>query len=155
MTFTFSGQERKDFYENKTSILSNWLDDDEDTETHSNVLCLLVYPQLNRQALPVIKLCLNTSKGPVSFGAIGLLLEAEKNRLILIKILSSFKGSTIKSWSLLPIVTLAVEHTFSNVTLFKATTFLLGTYKWQFYHWWWLNRWILNIRLFWPKLYST
>ena len=38
MTFTFSGQERKDFYENKTSILSNWLDDDEDTETHSNLI---------------------------------------------------------------------------------------------------------------------
>ena len=70
------------------------------TQKHTLILsmsCLLVYPQLNRQALPVIKLCLNTSKGPVSFGAIGLLLEAEKNRLILIKILSSFKGSTIKS----------------------------------------------------------
>ena len=38
MTVTFSGQERKDFYENKTSILSNWLDDDEDTETHSNFI---------------------------------------------------------------------------------------------------------------------
>ena len=77
------------------------------TQKHTlilSMLCLLVYPQLNRQALPVIKLCLNTSKGPVSFGAIGLLLEAEKNRLILIKILSSFKGSTIKSWSLLPIL---------------------------------------------------
>lgn len=34
----FSGQERKDFYENKASILSNWLDDDEDTETHSNFI---------------------------------------------------------------------------------------------------------------------
>lgn len=68
------------------------------------MLCLLVHPQLNRPALPVIKLCLNTSKGPVSFGAIGLLLEAKKNRLILIKILSSFKESTIKSWSLLPIL---------------------------------------------------
>lgn len=77
------------------------------TQKHTlilSMLCLLVYPQLNRQALPVIKLCLNTSKGPVSFGAIGLLLEAEKNRLILIKILSSFKGFTIKSWSLLPIL---------------------------------------------------
>lgn len=62
-----------------------------------SMLCLLVHPQLNRQALPAIKLCLNTSKGPVSFGAIGRLLEAEKNRLMLIKILSSFKQSTIKS----------------------------------------------------------
>lgn len=52
---------------------------------------------LSMLCLLVIKLCLNTSKGPVSFGAIGRLLEAKKNRLILIKILSSFKESTIKS----------------------------------------------------------
>ena len=134
MTFTFSGQERKDFYENKTSILSNWLDDDEDTETHSNVLCLLVYPQLNRQALPVIKLCLNTSKGPVSFGAIGRLLEAEKNRLMLIKILSSFKQSTIKSWGLLPIlwllnILLAMFHSLRQQLSYWAHTndnFIIG-----------------------------
>ena len=99
-----------------------------------STLCLLVHPQLNRQALPVIKLCLNTSKGPVSFGAIGRLLEAEKNTLILIKILSSFKESTIKSWSLLSIlwllnILLAMFHSLWQQLSYWAHTndnFIIG-----------------------------
>ena len=92
-----------------------------------SMLCLLVHPQLNRQALPAIKLCLNTSKGPVSFGAIGRLLEAEKNRLMLIKILSSFKQSTIKSWGLLPIlwllnILLAMFHSLRQQLSYWAHT---------------------------------
>ena len=99
-----------------------------------SMLCLLVHPQLNRQALPAIKLCLNTSKGPVSFGAIGRLLEAEKNRLMLIKILSSFKQSTIKSWGLLPIlwllnILLAMFHSLRQQLSYWAHTndnFIIG-----------------------------
>ena len=98
------------------------------------MLCLLVHPQLNRQTLPAIKLCLNTSKGPVSFGAIGRLLEAEKNRLMLIKILSSFKQSTIKSWGLLPIlwlwnILLAMFHSLRQQLSYWAHTndnFIIG-----------------------------
>ena len=99
-----------------------------------SMLCLLVHPLLNRQALPAIKLCLNTSKGPVSFGAIGRLLEAEKNRLMLIKILSSFKQSTIKSWGLLPIlwllnILLAMFHPLRQQLSYWAHTndnFIIG-----------------------------
>ena len=99
-----------------------------------SMLCLLVHPLLNRQALPAIKLCLNTSKGPVSFGAIGRLLEAEKNRLMLIKILSSFKQSTIKSWGLLPIlwllnILLAMFHSLRQQLSYWAHTndnFIIG-----------------------------
>ena len=99
-----------------------------------SMLCLLVHPLLNRQVLPAIKLCLNTSKGPLSFGAIGRLLEAEKNRLILIKILSSFKQSTIKSWSLLPIlwllnILLAMLHSLRQQLSYWAHTndnFIIG-----------------------------
>ena len=99
-----------------------------------SMLCLLVHPLLNRQVLPAIKLCLNTSKGPVSFGAIGRLLEAEKNRLMLIKILSSFKQSTIKSWSLLPIlwllnILLAMLHSLRQQLSYWAHTndnFIIG-----------------------------
>lgn len=77
--------------------------------------------------LSVIKLCLNTSRGPVSFGAIGRLLEAKKNRLILIKILSSFKESTIKSWSLLLIfwllnILLAMLHSLGKQLSYWAHT---------------------------------
>ena len=99
-----------------------------------SMLCLLVHPLLNRQVLPAIKLCLNTSKGPLSFGAIGRLLEAEKNRLSLIKILSSFKQSTIKSWSLLPIlwllnILLAMLHSLRQQLSYWAHTndnFIIG-----------------------------
>ena len=99
-----------------------------------SMLCLLVHPLLNRQALPAIKLCLNTSKGPVSFGAIGRLLEAEKNRLMLIKILSSFKQSTIKFWGLLPIlwllnILLAMFHSLRQQLSYWAHTndnFIIG-----------------------------
>ena len=99
-----------------------------------SMLCLIVHPLLNRQALPAIKLCLNTSKGPVSFGAIGRLLEAEKNRLMLIKILSSFKQSTIKSWGLLPIlwllnILLAMFHSLRQQLSYWAHTndnFIIG-----------------------------
>lgn len=99
-----------------------------------SMLCLLVHPLLNRQALPAIKLCLNTSKGPVSFGAIGRLLEAEKNRLMLMKILSSFKQSTIKSWGLLPIlwllnILLAMFHSLRQQLSYWAHTndnFIIG-----------------------------
>lgn len=106
-----------------------WLDDDEDTETHSTFFNVLFAcsSTTKQTTLSVIKLCLNTSRGPVSFGAIGRLLEAKKNRLILIKILSSFKESTIKSWSLLLIfwllnILLAMLHSLGKQLSYWAHT---------------------------------